>query len=122
MPVAMKKPHTELQVNMGGHLYLFKNVPASKLKPIISSLDEYKDEAIDWREVARDRIKSSGGETAHMVRSARRAAGLTQVELAKKLGMPQANLSQVETGNRSVGKALAKKMAKVFDLDYRVFL
>ena len=61
-------------------------------------------------------------EVTHLIRSARKAAGLSQVALADKLGMPQANLSQIETGKRSVGKALAKKLAKVFGLDYRVFL
>ncbi len=32
------------------------------------------------------------------------------------------NISQIETGKRSVGKNLAKRLAKIFNLDYRVFL
>lgn len=57
-----------------------------------------------------------------MVKSAREAAGLTQAKLAKKLNIPQSNISQIETGRRSVGKNLAKRLAKIFNLDYRVFL
>ena len=86
------------------------------------SLKAYSDEALPWRDIAEARIKAAGGESAHMVRTSREMAGLTQTELAKLLGMPQANVSQIETGRRSVGKALAKKLSKIFHVDYRVFL
>lgn len=122
MSVPMKKRLTELEVKIDGEIIRFKDIPASKLHAMIVSLKDYREESIPWRETAKERIKDSGGETAHMVRGSREREGLTQIELAKKLGMPQSNLSQIETGKRTVGKALAKKMSKVFNLDYRVFL
>ncbi|MFM8314892.1 MAG: helix-turn-helix transcriptional regulator, partial [Deltaproteobacteria bacterium] len=48
--------------------------------------------------------------------------GLTQAQLADKLNIPQSNISQIETGKRSVGKNLAKRLSRIFNLDYRVFL
>jgi ribosome-binding protein aMBF1 (putative translation factor) len=122
MSVLMKKHPTEIQVNLGGKVIRYTNVPASKLNPILVSLKDYQEESIPWRELAKDRISAAGSESAHMVRSARQSANMTQVELATLLKMPQANLSQVETGKRSIGKSLAKKLAKIFNLDYRVFL
>jgi DNA-binding XRE family transcriptional regulator len=122
MSAPMKTRHTEVQIKSGRKVFRFTDIPTSKLKPILVSLQDYSDETLPWREVAKSRIKADGGESAHMVRVSREMAGMTQTELAKVLKMPQANLSQIETGKRSVGKALAKKLAKVFRVDYRVFL
>ena len=127
MPELMKKRRTEsrateIQIKDGKKVLRFTDVPASKLRPILVSLKEYLDETLPWREVAKDRIKAAGGETAHMVRTSRVMAGLSQVELARLLKMPQSNISHVESGRRTVGKVLAKKLAKIFHVDYRVFL
>ena len=48
--------------------------------------------------------------------------GLTQVELARKIKTNQSAISAMEAGTRSVGKIVAKKLAKIFDTDYRAFL
>ncbi len=122
MLVRMKKHPIEIEVRTADEVLRFKDVPASKLNAIIVSLDDYREKSIPWRELAKGRMKSAGGEAAYMVRISRERMDMTQVELAQKLGMPQANVSQIETGQRLVGKALAKKFAKVFGLDYRVFL
>ncbi len=122
MSAPMKTHHTEIQIRAGEKVFQFTDVPTSKIKPILASLKDYSDEALPWRNFAAARIKAAGGESAHMVRSSREIAGMTQTELAKRLGMPQANVSQVETGRRSVGKTLAKRLAKIFNVDYRVFL
>jgi transcriptional regulator with XRE-family HTH domain len=46
---------------------------------------------------------------------------LTQIELTKKLNISQTNLSAMENGRRSVGKELAKRIAVLLGLDYRIF-
>jgi len=43
----------------------------------------------------------------------------TQVELAKKSGIPQANLSAMESGKRSIGLITAKKLAKILGCDFK---
>lgn len=52
----------------------------------------------------------------------RHREGLTQSELAKKLGTNQANVSNMEHGKRPIGKGMAKKIGELFDIDYRYFL
>ena len=48
--------------------------------------------------------------------------GLTQVELAKKLKTNQSAISAMEAGTRPIGKIVAKKLANIFDTDYRAFI
>jgi DNA-binding XRE family transcriptional regulator len=56
------------------------------------------------------------------LKGVRAKEGFTQVQLAKKLKITQANLSAMENGRRPVGKVMAKRIAKLFGLDYRLFL
>jgi transcriptional regulator with XRE-family HTH domain len=48
--------------------------------------------------------------------------GVSQSELARRLGIPQSNLSKMESGSRPIGKKMAARLAKVLKTDYRVFL
>jgi ribosome-binding protein aMBF1 (putative translation factor) len=56
------------------------------------------------------------------LRGARTKEGLSQVDLAKKLGVSQTDLSKMEHGKRPIGKKMAIRLAKIFKIDYRVFL
>lgn len=44
---------------------------------------------------------------------------LSQVELAKRSDIPQANISAMETGRRPIGIQIARKLAKALHCDYR---
>jgi len=57
-----------------------------------------------------------------VLRGLRNRDDLTQAELAKKTGMLQSHISEMENGSRSIGKTIAKKFAQVFNTDYKVFL
>ena len=48
--------------------------------------------------------------------------GITQAELASRLGVKQHRISEIETGKRPVTIEMAKRFAKVFHTDYRAFL
>ena len=54
------------------------------------------------------------------LRSARLEAGLTQVEVGKKLKKPQAYISKIERGERRVDAVELDELAKVYrkSLDY----
>jgi len=52
-------------------------------------------------------------ETGEILRSARRTAGLTQAELARRLGMSRATLSQLENG--VIGDLGIRKVALICD-------
>ncbi len=47
---------------------------------------------------------------------------LTQLEVAKRLGIDQADVSKIESGKRPIGKALAKKIEKEFGIEYQRLL
>ncbi|MEA3487486.1 MAG: helix-turn-helix transcriptional regulator [Thermodesulfobacteriota bacterium] len=53
---------------------------------------------------------------------ARRKKELTQKELAGMIGVPQSNISEMETGKRTIGKKMAKRLAKITNVGYRLFL
>lgn len=46
----------------------------------------------------------------------------TQKELGDLIGVKQSNISQMERGLRPIGKTIAKRLARVFKVDYRDFL
>lgn len=119
MSARMKKRPIEVVVD--GETF---SVPASKAKRIFSLVKGHelsKDELIPWREVARAELSKTTA-SGVALRGARLRDGLSQVELSKKIGVSQYNISKMENGSRPVGKEMAKRLAKVFKVDYRVFL
>lgn len=120
---ALTKTHrTEVRIKIGSQHYEFSDIPHSKLRTIVVSLKEYQQAMRPWRESFYGDFAAQNGEPAYLFRAARLREGLTQVDLARKLGMLQSNVSAIERGKRDIGKNLAKRAAKVFRLDYRVFL
>ena len=71
-----------------------------------------------WREVFPD----FGPHIA--LRGARKREGLTQDQLAQKLGegVTQSNVSEMEAGKRPIGKAMAKKLGRALEMNWRIFL
>ncbi len=61
-------------------------------------------------------------EWAVALRGLRYREGLTQTALGDLLNIEQTNISQMERGKRPIGKMLAKRLAKLFKTDYRMFL
>lgn len=77
--------------------------------------------SIPWREVAKKEIEKFG-ESGVTIRGNRYKKGVTQLELARALGISQHHVSEMENGKRVVGKEMAKRLAEFFETDYRVFL
>lgn len=80
-----------------------------------------KEKSIPWEELYKDEIKKYT-ESGFTLRITRRAAEMTQKELAKALGETQAHISDMEHGRRAISKAMAKKLGKIFKRDHRRFL
>lgn len=57
-----------------------------------------------------------------LLKGTRHREGLTQIEMAKKIHVTQADLSKMENGKRAIGKIIAKRIEKVFGVNYRYFL
>ena len=79
------------------------------------------DEVISWRTSSHELI-ARYSEAGVVLRGARAKAELSQQELANRLGIPQGQISEMENGKRTIGKKMAKRLSKVLDIDYRVFL
>jgi DNA-binding XRE family transcriptional regulator len=87
---------------------------------LLQSHDE-DEELIPADEVFRS-LDQKYGKVGATIRGFRVRDDLTQKDLAKKLNIHQVHVSQIENGKRVVGKNLAKKLAKLFHTDYRLFL
>ena len=48
--------------------------------------------------------------------------GLTQIQLAEKVGIPQRHISEMENGKRPIVKAMAKSLGEALNVRYRMFL
>ena len=77
---------------------------------------EVTDVSIPWQKV----YPNFNAATA--LRGARKKDALTQKQLAKVLGISQNHISEMENGKRPIGKEMARRLAKILNVDYRVFL
>ena len=57
-----------------------------------------------------------------VLKGARLRENLTQLQLAKKLGIRQHHLSEMENGKRTIGKEMAKKLGEILNANWRVFV
>ena len=56
------------------------------------------------------------------LQAARLKEEMSQVELAKRLGITQSDLSKMENGKRPISKKMAQKLGKILNIYYKVFL
>lgn len=76
---------------------------------------------ISWRDAFQEGIEMFS-EIGLILKGGRHKAGLTQKELAEQIGVKPHHISEMEHGKRPIGKNMAYKLAKIFDIDYRVLL
>lgn len=117
MSALTKKHHIDdvAKISWHGGLYAVPIEVMERYK--ISSDEEYT----SIEELFSDLTQKSG-EPGVLLRGLRYREGLSQIEFAKKLNISQTNLSAMENGRRTIGKELAKRIANLFGLDYRVFM
>ncbi|MFT4060626.1 MAG: helix-turn-helix transcriptional regulator [Legionella sp.] len=117
MSALTKKHHTDdvAKISWHGGLYV---VPVDVMERYkVNSDDSY----ISIDDLFNDLTQKSG-EPGVLLKGLRYREGLSQIEFAKKLNISQTNLSAMENGRRTIGKELAKRIADLFGVDYRVFL
>jgi DNA-binding XRE family transcriptional regulator len=56
------------------------------------------------------------------LRGLRTREGITQKQMAEKLGVRQHHISEMEKGTRAIGVNMAKRISSTFDISYKVFL
>lgn len=102
-------------------------VNTARLKKMIrSTLDQYLEEdripAETLHEEARQRQGDAYRTPGYYLRLYRQRAELTQLELANRTGIRQHHISEMEHNKRVMGKANARKLAKILKCDFRRFL
>jgi transcriptional regulator with XRE-family HTH domain len=58
----------------------------------------------------------------HLIREARRRAGFTQAELARRAGVPQSTIGRIESGARVPSTELAERLIRAAGFELRVAL
>jgi len=84
----------------------------------IAQIERAEDETVDWVDADDLAIELA----TESVVKARKAAGLTQAKLAKKLGMPQSQISRIERNPDRTTVRTLKKIAKALRVDVRAFV
>ncbi|GHU20317.1 hypothetical protein FACS189475_08990 [Betaproteobacteria bacterium] len=82
----------------------------------VRRVNEEGEELFDAREVFPE------GNAAMLLRGYRIKLDMTQKELAKKLGMAQNRVSDMECGKRPISRNMAIKLGQFFDAPYKSFL
>ena len=110
MLALVKKPHIEMSLH-GEHVT--ELIAWIKKKYDVTVLaDEPEDNFVSiettdyWKEMEKNRV-------GNLLAGARLKAGLTQAQLAKKLGVRQNMISDYERGRRTYSDAMAKRLSKV---------
>jgi DNA-binding XRE family transcriptional regulator len=99
-----------------GHIYHIPKSVADKYEAKMDVPDRISPEALFTP------LQKKYTKPGVLLRGTRHREGLTQLEMAKKLKITQADLSKMENGKRSIGKTLAKRIENKFGVDYRYFL
>lgn len=112
-----RKPHIDVvEIRFRG--------PATRKEEAATLLEQLgfknAEESVPWREAFPEYNEEDY--PAVCLRAARHREGLTQKELALGSGIPQAHISLMERGKVAIGVTRAKKLAKVLNTNYRMFL
>ena len=95
-------------------------VPEDKVKGLICLIEEF--EVGEQAENAFDDLNRKYSKVGALLKGARLREELTQKQLAERLNMPQSHISEMERGNRPIGRKMAIKLAKALNISYRIFL
>lgn len=111
----------------GSGLEIHTKVNAAHLKRIIrSALDDYLDEVRVPAALVHAEAKARHGGAyrtpGYFLRPDRLRAALTQARLAARAGVRQHHLSQMEHNKRPIGKASARKLARLLHCDHKKLL
>lgn len=79
------------------------------------------DEFIDARELYPELVDPIR-RAATAFHGVRLRLGLTQKQMAEKIGLSQSDVSKIEKGEREISRKLALRIGKALEIDYRKFL
>ena len=125
-----KKPGFTVMVSEDGHVF---SVPEKVFNSYIEKF-EIKDKTAAEKTKAQVRwgsginpgeafaeLNEKYSKLGALVKGVRHREGLSQNEFSKRLGISQSDLSKIECGKRAIGKNIANRIIKEFNLRAGVF-
>ncbi len=89
--------------------------------PVKGAFKRKPEKKHSWRELFKEDLKRHG-EAGLALRGLRAREGLTQKQLAERIHVSQHHISEMENRKRAIGKEIAKRLEKEFNISYKVFL
>ena len=118
MLAVVKKPHIEISADtIPGELLQFLKDNYQNIEIIENNEEAHEIRSTEWYQEMS--AASAPGKT---LKRYRKRAGMTQTELAQKLGMLKQNISGMENGSRGISKTTAKKLAEIFQISPARFI
>ncbi len=122
MSEVVKKHHIEIKIGL--RRPRFYTVPKEIVNGLEKVLKQYLSDTqgrVSPNEVFKE-INQKYSKAGNVLAGLRLRDGMTQAQLAKKIGSSQSAVAAIENGTRGIGKSLAAKLAKVFKTNSKVFL
>ena len=92
-----------------------------RVEAFLEKYSEDDDTPVAWEILAKERIEKYK-KAGLVLRGMRYRENMSQIELAKKSGVSQNELSKIENGKRVCGEKVAKKLANALNIDYRMLI
>lgn len=92
------------------------------IKNLLSKISNVRQFDEDGEELVSASEVFSDVTPATMLKGLRGKEGITQAELAEKLGVTQNMISDMESGKRNISINMAKRIGEVFHIPYKLFL
>ncbi len=126
MPVRtkMRRIKEEVPVSIGKQnpkLFLVSKGTAALIVSLIEQYEATDGETKPWRESMKVLI-GKYTEAGAALKGARLKEGLSQSELARRLGIPPSNICEMENGKRPIGKNMSHRLSELLNIGYKVFL
>lgn len=113
-----KKRHTE---NTNDVIFRHQDGTTYRIPKKVAEKYRVDNDSIDADDVFAN-INNKYTKGGALLKGIRVRENLTQIEMAKKINVTQSDISQMENGTRNIGRTIAKRIEKLFDVDYRSFL
>ena len=124
-PMKMLPIKNGIRVQIGERKIRLFLVPKDRANSIARLLQDFEvkenEQTVPWRESVVDLVQKYT-EAGVALKGARTKENLSQSDLAHQLGIPQSHISDMEHGRRTIGKNMARRLAAVLHVGYKIFL
>jgi DNA-binding XRE family transcriptional regulator len=110
-----KQEHEILKIHHNGEFYAIPHAVAKQYR-VEKPTDSISPEDVFAR------LNEHYTQAGALLKGLRHRENMTQTTFAEKINITQADLSKMENGRRPVGKRIAKRLAALFEVNYKLFL